>query len=42
MPLDPAEKALKPTAYCGTAAIYNLLDGSQEALEGNGKRCALQ
>lgn len=42
MPVVLAEKALKPTAYCSTAAIYDLLDGSQEELGGNGKTCALQ
>lgn len=42
MPVVLAEKALKPTAYCSTAAIYDILDGSQEELGGNGKTCALQ
>lgn len=34
MPPVPAEKALKPTAYCSTTAIYDLLDSSQEELGG--------
>lgn len=42
MPLVPAEKALKPTAYCSTAAINDLLNGSQEELGENGKKCTLQ
>lgn len=42
MPLVPAEKALKPTAYCSTAAICDLRDGSQGELGGNGKKCTSQ